>query len=66
MNLPLELQRRFDRRWSARFGMPERGSQPDLTASADQSSNAEGDISLDEPTAATPREMIFPSSTEHS
>ena len=28
MNLPLELQRRLDRRWSARFGMSERGSRP--------------------------------------
>jgi len=26
MNLPVELQRRLDRRWSARFGMPEQGS----------------------------------------
>ena len=28
MNLPLELQRRLDRRWSARFGMSEQGSRP--------------------------------------
>jgi hypothetical protein len=26
MNLPVELQRRLDRRWSARFEMPEQGS----------------------------------------
>jgi hypothetical protein len=32
MNLPLELQRRLDRRWSARFGMSEQGSRPDLCA----------------------------------
>jgi hypothetical protein len=28
MNLPLELQRRLDRRWSARFRMFEKGSRP--------------------------------------
>jgi hypothetical protein len=28
MNLPLELQRRLDRRWSARFAMSEQGSRP--------------------------------------
>ena len=28
MDLPLELQRRLDRRWSARFGMSEQGSRP--------------------------------------
>jgi hypothetical protein len=28
MNLPLELQRRLDRRWSARFRMSEQGSRP--------------------------------------
>jgi hypothetical protein len=28
MNLPVELQRRFDQRWAARFGMSERGSSP--------------------------------------
>jgi len=27
MNLPVELQRRFDQRWAARFGVPERGSR---------------------------------------
>jgi hypothetical protein len=32
MNLPLELQRRLDRQWFARFGMPERGSRPDPCA----------------------------------
>jgi hypothetical protein len=30
MNLPLELQRRLDRRWSARFGMSKQRSRPDL------------------------------------
>ena len=28
MNLPLELQRRLDRRWSARFGMSKQRSRP--------------------------------------
>jgi hypothetical protein len=28
MNLPVELQRRLDRRWSARFGMPKQRSRP--------------------------------------
>jgi hypothetical protein len=28
MNLPLELQRRLDRRWSARFRISEQGSRP--------------------------------------
>ncbi len=28
MNLPLELQRRLDRRWSARFRRSEQGSRP--------------------------------------
>jgi len=28
MNLPLEVQRRLDRRWFARFGMPEQRSTP--------------------------------------
>ena len=28
MDLPLELQRRLDRRWSARFGISEPGSRP--------------------------------------
>ena len=32
MDLPLELQRRVDRRWSARFGMSEQGSRPDPCA----------------------------------
>jgi hypothetical protein len=32
MNLPLELQRSLDRRWSARFGMSEQGSRPDPCA----------------------------------
>ena len=32
MDLPLELQRRLDRRWSARFGMSEQGSRPDPCA----------------------------------
>jgi ATP-dependent Clp protease adaptor protein ClpS len=32
MNLPLELQRRLDRRWSARFGMSDQGSRPDRCA----------------------------------
>ena len=32
MNLPLELQRRLDRRWSARFGISEPGSRPDPCA----------------------------------
>jgi hypothetical protein len=27
MNLPLELQRRLDRRWSARFGVSDQGSR---------------------------------------
>jgi hypothetical protein len=30
MNLPLELQRRLDRRWSARFGMSKQRSRPTL------------------------------------
>src|SRR6266498_961921 len=32
MDLPLELQRRLDRRWSARFGISEQGSRPDPCA----------------------------------
>jgi len=32
MDLPLELQRRLDRRWSARFGISEQGSRPDACA----------------------------------
>ena len=32
MDLPLELQRRLDRRWSARFGISEQGSRPDPSA----------------------------------
>jgi hypothetical protein len=28
MNLPLELQRRLDRQWSARFGVSDQGSRP--------------------------------------
>ena len=32
MDLPLELQRRLDRRWSARFGVSDQGSRPDPRA----------------------------------
>jgi hypothetical protein len=32
MNLPIELQRRLDRRWSARFGVSDQGSRPALCA----------------------------------
>src|SRR6266478_6349349 len=28
MDLPIELQRRLDRRWSARFGVSDQGSRP--------------------------------------
>src|ERR1700682_5145487 len=28
MNLPIELKRRLDRRWSARFGVSDQGSRP--------------------------------------
>ena len=32
MNLPVELQRRLDRRWSARFGMPQQAEQSIINA----------------------------------
>src|SRR6266436_7946249 len=32
MDLPIELQRRLDRRWSARFGVSDQGSRPDPCA----------------------------------
>jgi hypothetical protein len=32
MNLPVELQRRLDRRWSARFGVPQQVEQSIIDA----------------------------------
>ncbi len=48
MNLPLELQRRFDRRWSARFGMSEQGSARSAVARPCSKPNLWDDL----PTAA--------------
>jgi hypothetical protein len=64
MNLPLELQRRLDRRWSARFGMPERGSRPEPCAAmiGTKSRNLEGAILADGPSRETPTKSP-PSST---
>jgi hypothetical protein len=44
MNLPLELQRRLDRRWSARFRTSEKGSRPETarTASAPRGCSMQG------------------------
>jgi hypothetical protein len=65
MHLPVELQRCLDRRWSARFGMPEQGSRPDPCAAmiATKSRNLEIAISPDgsgreTPTSSPPSAMI--------
>jgi hypothetical protein len=68
MNLPLELQRRLDRRWSARFRISEQGSRPDPCAAmmAAKSRNLEIAIgpdgsSREPPTSSPPSTMIDPS-----
>jgi len=56
MNLPLELQRRLDRRWSARFGVSEQGSRPDPCAAmvSAESRNLKIAISPDGPSRERP------------
>jgi hypothetical protein len=67
MNLPVELQRRLDRRWSARFGMSEPGSRADPCAAmiGAKSRNLEKAIFSDEPSRETPTKS-HPSSTAMS
>jgi hypothetical protein len=64
MNLALELQRRLDRRWSARFRISEQGSRPDPCA-AMIARNLEIAISPDgssrETPTISPSAMIDPS-----
>jgi hypothetical protein len=64
MNLPVELQRRLDRRWSARFGMSEQGSRPDPCAAVvgADSRNLEKAIFSGGPSRETPTKS-HPSST---
>jgi hypothetical protein len=64
MNLPVELQRRLDRRWSARFGMSEPGSRPDPCAAmiGTKSRNLEKATFSDGPSRQTPTKS-HPSST---
>jgi hypothetical protein len=56
MNLPLELQRRFDRRWSARFGVSEQGSRSEPCAAmvSAESRNLEIAVFRDGPNRETP------------
>jgi len=56
MDLPLELQRRLDRRWAARFGTSEQGSRPDPCAAmiGAKSRNLEIAISPDGSSRETP------------
>ena len=68
MDLPLELQRRLDRRWSARFRISEQGSRPDPCAAmiAAKSRNLEIAIgpdgsSRETPTSSPPSAIIDPS-----
>jgi hypothetical protein len=55
MNLPVELQRRFDQRWAVRFGMSKQGSRPDPCAAMIdvKSRNLEIAISPDGPSRET-------------
>jgi hypothetical protein len=67
MNLPLELQRRLDRRWSSRFGRSEQGSRPGPCAAmiGAKSRNFAGAISHDGPSRETPTKSP-PASTRNS
>ena len=68
MNLPVELQRRLDGRWSARFGMPEQGSArsavahprsnlcPDLPTAVAYALMGDGTSRADHPDRAKPAE----------
>jgi hypothetical protein len=68
MNLPVELQRRLDRRWSARFEMPEQGSArsavahprsnlcPDLPTAVAYALMGDGTSRADHPDRAKPAE----------
>lgn len=61
MDLPIELQRRLDRRWSARFGVSDQGSRPTRCAAmaSAQSRNLERTKSPPPSTA-----MVDPLSTK--
>ena len=57
MNLPVELQRRFDQRWAARYGVPERGSRFFVTILAGR--NLSKIQQLREPEPSTVNEKTF-------